>query len=270
MENETLELPSVSAKALPKIFKYFPYEMFLKTKIEGHNLYDFRLFTNLFQSITKESLSKVIIKDSLPTVPSIEKNRIMSFELHKAYGLHLYYDFTCCGINHLGGISSIQSLGIITEKHKSQRKEFFSEIFTELDTILYRYYFRYVLNKLYLDFDGVGYPECKNRFSIEEFIKGIESTLKSNKFKSIKIKATTGLNETSKKSIEQDITSTSLISPQQIFHSYLTNSTIFKPVNSFININSNNTVTEFEAIFSAEDILNSLLEMLIYVKEHVK
>ncbi len=274
-------------RLLPEHFDYFKKQLLTRQRGNIIRLFNKSIFdskvakvNNDYKNITYLCIKKKKDYDLIPSSNIFLKekeclldhinrlsesfvNYIIYSLIFNSTSLYLYSDFSCCGITHFGHIYT-KDYGL------NYNKEMLDDVTKEIDDMLLSKFIEasndhsslnatsYIDNRSYSD----DYTPSKKTF-LETYKSKV---LKNTKDTGLRIKSTAALTADNRRRINEFIESkhniSMMLSQQEVLYYILQTSKSFELQNKFTNLNSSNTVYEFETKFVYNDLVKGIIDIL--------
>lgn len=269
-------------RLLPEHFEYFKKQLLTRRRGSIRNLFNKCIFdsevakvNNDYENITYLAIKK---KKDDGTIPSSniflkEKEQLLDHiarlaEYFVSYinyslifnstSLYLYNDFSCCGINHFGHIYT-RDYGL------NYDKQMLDNVTKEIDDMLLTKFIHNSLNALsYINIRDYSEDYTPSKEKFLEIYKS--DVLREKKDFGLRIKSTAALTGNNLRRMNEFIAAkhneTKMLTQQEVLYYILQTSKSFELQNKFTNLNSGNTVYEFEAKLVYNDLVTGIIDIL--------
>ena len=274
-------------RLLPEHFEYFKKQLLTRLRGSISNLFNKSIFdsevakvNNDYENITYLAIKK---KKDDGTIPSSniflkEKEQLLDHiaRLHEYFvsyinyslifnstSLYLYNDFSCCGINHFGHIYT-RDYGL------NYDRQMLDNVTKEIDDMLLTRFIEAsndhnslnALSYIKIQNYSEGYTPTKEKF-LETYKVDV---LREKKDTGLCIKSTAALTDNTQRRINEFIkckpNDTKMLTQQEVLYYILQTSKSFELQNKFTNLNSGNTIYEFETKFTYNDLVTGIIDIL--------
>lgn len=274
-------------RLLPEHFEYFKKQLLTRRRGSFKNLFNKSIFdsevvkvNNDYENMTYLCIKKkeddgtipgpdIFLKekeqllDHITRLPDAFVSYITYSLIFNSTSLYLYGDFSCCGITHFGRIYT-------KEYGLNYDKQMLDNVTKEIDDMLLTRFIE--ASNDHNSLNALSYINTRNYSedytpTKEKFLETYKvNVLKEKKDTGLRIKSTAALTEHNQRRINEFIeckhNNTKMLTQQEVLYYILQTSKSFELQNKFTNLNSGNTVYEFETKFTYNDLVTGIIDIL--------